>query len=111
MEVLRRTSMNAIPLPGLVLVAWLAAPTAFASCSAPEGITDLPKGASASREEMLAAQRAIKSYDTAVRAYVDCLGQAGESSLKGEALLDQLQKTVERFNRELRAFKEKNGAS
>ena len=53
----------------------------------------------------------MKAYDVAVKDYMQCLQQAGESSSKGNDAVDKLQKVADRFNQELRAFKEKNGAT
>jgi hypothetical protein len=103
--------MKSILLTGLVLVSGLAAGSAFAGCTEPAGINDVPKGASASRDDMLAAQRAVKAYDTAVKEYTECLQQSGDTSSKGNEAIDKLQKVADRFNQELRAFKEKNGAT
>jgi hypothetical protein len=103
--------MKRILLTSLVAISGLAAGSAFAGCTEPVAVTDVPKGASASRDDMLAAQRAVKAYDTAVKAYTDCLQQAGDTSGKGNEAVDKLQKIADRFNQELRAFKEKNSAS
>ena len=98
-----------------VLAALVAAP-AFADCTAPDGSVQIPSGAAATRDEMVAAQKAVKAYDNAVRAYSDCLQQqkalngdntklADEFDRRTAAELDKLQRLADRFNVELRAFK------
>ena len=47
--------MKSILLTNLVAVAVLGAGAAFAGCPEPTAVTDIPKGASASRDDMLAA--------------------------------------------------------
>jgi hypothetical protein len=56
----------------VVVLAAFAAGAAFADCPAPDGSVQIPSGAAATREEMVAAQKAVKAYDIAVRAYSDC---------------------------------------
>jgi len=72
---------------------------------------------------MVAAQKAVKAYDSAVTAYGECLQQeqhtsvavgsdrariADEYARRAEAEVDKLQKLADRFNYELRAFKARN---
>jgi hypothetical protein len=96
---------------GAVLLAQFAASGAFAGgCSEPAAFTDIPNGAYATREQMLTAQRAMKAYDNAVKAYSDCLKEAGDTSNRANLAIDRLEHMAERFNVELHAFKERNGA-
>lgn len=107
---------------GFVLVAFTAA-SALADCPAPDGVVQIPNGAAATRDEMVAAQKAVKAYDNAVRAYSACLEQeqhnkvtlgadrgvlAAEYSRRTEAEVDKLEKLADKFNIELRAFKARN---
>ena len=102
--------MRLILLTGLAIAA-LTTGQAFAGCSEPAAVTDLPNGATASRDDMLAAQRAIRAYDTAVRQYTSCLQQTGDTTSKGNDAVDRLERVAARFNEELKAFKEKNSAT
>ena len=88
----------------------LTAEPARADCIEPVMLSAIPDGASASRAEMLVAQRAIKSYENAVGEYLSCLQRAGDVSPKGNMARDKLQKLVDRFNQELTAFKAKSGS-
>jgi hypothetical protein len=108
----------------LLLLSLLALPaTARADCSAPDAAVQIPNGSSATRDQMVAAQRAVKSYDTAVKTYADCLQHEMDAKLAtggNKQLLeaqydrlnnmevDKLQKLAGKFNDELRAFKAKN---
>ena len=104
--------MKILFLPVAVLVAQLAASQALAgNCVEPAPYTDIPSGAKASRDEMLSAQRAMKVYDNAVKAYSDCLHDEGDTTNKANVAVDRLQHLADRFNTELHAFKERNGAS
>jgi hypothetical protein len=89
----------------------IAASAAMAGgCTEPPPYTEIPSGVSATREEMLSAQHALKVYDNAVKAYSDCLHDAGDTSNRADTAVEKLQKVAERFNTELRAFKGRNGA-
>jgi len=105
------------------VLAALAATSALADCPAPDGTVQIPNGAAATRDEMVAAQKAVKAYDNAVRAYSACLEQeqhakatpgadrgvlADEYSRRSEAEVDKLEKLADKFNVELRAFKARN---
>lgn len=95
----------------VIAVTQFAAAAATAGCTEPTPFTEIPSGASATREEMLSAQRSLKAYDNAVKAYSDCLHDAGDTSNRANQAVDKLQKLAERFNAELHTFKERNGAS
>ena len=126
-------------LPTLSLIAALAsslaAGVALAECAAPVNEVKMPNGAKASKDEMLAAKRAITAYDAAVKAYAECLHtdqdaevKAAETKAGGSDKLaedarsriaaryaekqnqevDKLQKLADRFNTELRAYKAAN---
>jgi hypothetical protein len=94
----------------LIGIASLAPFSAWASCKAPPAPPSPPKGVSATREEMLAAQSAIKGYNSSVVAYTECMKKEGGSEKEATEVIAQLQKLAEQFNAELRAFKQKNGA-
>ena len=113
-------------LTTVTVLAALAAGAAFADCPAPEGSVQIPSGMAATRDEMVAAQKAVKAYDNAVREYSACMeqelqvkaaGSSGKAALadqygrRTEAELDKVQKLADRFNNELRAFKARNGVS
>ena len=105
------------------VLAAFAATSALADCPAPDGAVQIPNGAAATRDEMVAAQKAVKAYDNAVRAYSACLEQEqhakaplgayrcacdDEYSRRTAAEVDKLEKLADKFNVELRAFKARN---
>jgi hypothetical protein len=115
----------------LTLTAALFAGQALADCAAPATDANIPNGSKATKEEMVAAQRAVKAYDAAVKTYSDCLktAQDAEISAAGDKLteemrqkivtkyadktnveVDKLQKMADKFNAELKAFRAKNPA-
>ena len=115
-------------LPLSLLTALIAAP-AFAACPAPANSVVVPDGANATKDEMIAAQHAVKDYNAAVKDYIDCLGKALDAKLAagGEKMtdtdrkkinseygalqntvVDEVQKVADKFNVELRAWKAKN---
>ena len=107
-----------------ILGALLATPV-FADCSAPDDTVQIPNGTTATRDEMVQAQKAVKAFDAAVKAYSDCLTAeedakvaAGADRAKihpeyaklNNAEVDKVQQVADKFNTERRAFKAK-GAS
>lgn len=115
----------------LVSVLLLSGAAAQAACVYPQAPQSIPNGASASKDEMLAAQASVKEYTQAVQeTYLPCLEQEKTASLatldpadpeyaakkttiesmhakKHNAALDELQATADRWNTERKAFSEK----
>lgn len=97
---------------------------ASADCTPPSNATvAIPNGATATRDQMIAAQRAVKAYDTAVKTYGDCLQQQLDAQVAAGGnkqllsvqydrmnndQIDKLQKLADKFNEELRTFKARN---
>jgi hypothetical protein len=100
--------MKAWLLAGIASV--LAHP-AYAGCKLPPPPRTSPSGATASREEMLAAQAALKTYSTEVAAYSACVNQEGGGDAELKQVIKQLEVLAAQFNSELRAFKQKNGGT
>jgi len=84
-----------------VLCAALASP-AFA-CSKPEAPASIPNGATAAKEEMLAAKKAVDAFKAGMEEYLSC----EKSTAKQNAAQDELVKVADRFNAQVRAFKSK----
>jgi hypothetical protein len=105
--------MKRLVFSSLILAAQLAAASAFAGgfCEEPSVAAEIPSGATATRDQMLSAQRVIKAYDLAIKAYSDCLRESGDTSSRGTIAVQRLQQVADRFNTELRMFKERNGAT
>ena len=82
---------------------------ALADCVAPTPPGDPPSGATATREEMLAAQTAIKGYDAAVNAFAECVRKDGGPTAKADDAVRVVERIAARFNAELRTFKQRNG--
>lgn len=93
----------------MLIATSLLAANAWADCTAPNGDVAVPSGATASRDDMAAAQKAVKAYDTAVREYSSCMANGGPANVaKANAEVEHLKKVADKFNAELRTFKEKN---
>ncbi len=101
--------------------------SAQGACIYPRPPADLPDGRTATYEEMVEAQKAVKQFDADVAAYNSCLDmelQAIMSSTdlddarkaelaemqakKNNAAVDEVQAVADRFNEQLRAYKDAN---
>ena len=106
----------------------LSAPV-YAECPYPAAPAKIPDGATATMEEMLAGQKAVKEYDKAITDYVACIDKEladsiakGGDQLKPEqkadmqkveaqkhnAAIDQEQSVADRFNEQVKVFKTKS---
>lgn len=113
----------------VTIVAALCAGSALAACPVPTTVVVVPDGNKATRDEMIAAQRAVKAYDAEVKTYATCLqgeleaeiAKAGTTLTEADRTtlgkryanlqnveVDKLQKAADRFNAELKAFRAKN---
>jgi uncharacterized protein YfkK (UPF0435 family) len=108
----------------LALTLLAAAAAAEAACIYPRAPDQLPDGAKATYEEMVAGQKAVQQFNADITAYNTCLDmemQALESSgeyddnrlaelramqaKKNNAAVDEVQAVADRFNEQLRIFK------
>ncbi|TAK54371.1 MAG: hypothetical protein EPO25_07430 [Gammaproteobacteria bacterium] len=108
----------------IAALATLATATAQAACIYPRAPEQLPDGNTASYDEMVAAQQAVRQFNEDITAYNTCLDlemkSFEESGLYDEARLtelramqakknnsavDEVEAIVSRFNEQLRAFK------
>ncbi|NNC76424.1 MAG: hypothetical protein HKN77_00595 [Woeseiaceae bacterium] len=106
------------------LLTIFAAPLAFA-CDYPHRV-DVPDGTTASKDEMIAGQRAIKSYMSAMDEYLSCIEAAEQETIaadeadasdkqqriemynkKYNAAVDEMNLLAEQFNVQVRAYKER----
>ncbi|MFZ9653036.1 MAG: hypothetical protein ACO3A8_06785 [Steroidobacteraceae bacterium] len=114
----------------IALVAAFAAGTANAACTYPKAPERIPDGGSATLEEMITAQRAVKQFDADITAYQNCVetefsdAMAKEASLTEEqkkerrkivdqklnAAVDDAQGLADRLNAQIRVYKEKAAA-
>jgi hypothetical protein len=99
---------------------------AYADCPYPAAPDKLPDGATATMEEMVAGQKAVRAYDKAIQDYVGCIdkeldeavAKAGDQlkpqqkadmqkveAQKHNAAIDQDQSVADRFNEQVKAFK------
>lgn len=101
-----------------------AAPVAFA-CDYPSRPNNLPDGATASKEQMLDGVKTIKAYQEAMGIYLSCIEAADEVqdtadvdedtqkqrkdmfNKKYNAAVEEQTLSVEEFNAQIRAYKDK----
>lgn len=114
----------------LLGTAALLASPAYAACNYPRAPDSLPTGSSASMEEMVAGQKQVKQYMADMDTYLKCLddeappapaadAQVTDEQKKEAAKLEsmraqkhnaavaEMEAVAERFNAQLKAFKEK----
>jgi hypothetical protein len=114
----------------------ISAGTAHADCSYPPPPDHIPDGNTATLQDMVTAQKAVKDYDKAINAYVACIQlersdaaakiavKPGDKPTpeqkkamddmerveiqKHNAAIDQLQSVADRFNEQVKVYKAKN---
>jgi len=79
------------------------------TCVQPPAPQDPPNGATATRDEMRAAQEAIKAYNVAVTEFSACADRNGLDMAKANESVRRLEALANRFNAALRAYKERSG--
>ena len=98
----------------------------YADCPYPAAPTKIPDGATASMDDMLAGQKAVKDYNKAINDYVACIDKELDDSIakagdklkpeqktdmqkveaqKHNAAIDQEQAVADRFNEQVKVFK------
>lgn len=113
----------------LLAAAAFAAGPAYAACTYPRAPASLPDGGTATMEEMVAGQKQVKQYVAEMDEYLKCLDAeapkpAADAQLtddqkkeyaraesmraqKHNAAVAEMEAVAERFNQQLRAFREK----
>jgi len=110
----------------MALTAALTAAPVYADCPYPAAPDKLPDGSSATLEEMVAGQKAVRAYDKAINDYVSCIDHELDEAIKKggdqlkpqqrtdmqhveaqkhNAAIDQLQSVADRFNEQVKVFK------
>ncbi|HKU16301.1 MAG TPA: hypothetical protein VJQ52_18050 [Steroidobacteraceae bacterium] len=112
-------------LSGLAL-AMLMAGAANAECAYPKEPSNLPDGASATQDQMVAGMKAVKEYNSQVTTYLDCLEKETNERVEAagpdapaeqieqikaihtkrhNAAVEALEQTAARFNEQVKTFK------
>lgn len=124
---MKRQNLVALVLPALMFGAASVAEEGSVSgevsakCTLP-GKPAIPNGRTATEEEMLSAQKALKSYLADGDAYIGCLDAVEQSwgqeptdeqrsvvMIFHNRMVDEMQATADLFNQAVRAFKGKRG--
>jgi hypothetical protein len=105
----------------LTLATSLLSLNAFAACENPSMVLELPDGASASLDEMVAAQAAVKTYMGEMETYLACLngdieatGDDAASEFKTlmvtryNTAVVELETVAAAFNQQLQAYRSAN---
>lgn len=118
--------MNTLKNTVVTLAILFAAQSAFA-CDYPQRI-DVPNGATASKEDMIAGQKSVKSYMASMEEYLTCiegdeaqavlsLGDIDEGAKrqredlfnkKYNAAVEEMNLVAEEFNLQVRAYKDQS---
>ncbi len=122
-------------IPLTLAFALSAAAHAQTTCTYPAAPVAAPDGATATREQMIAANKDYGRYNTEMNGYLDCLKAASDALTpkdpsklspdekkklddqqkilvqKSNAAVDELQAAVGRFNEQLKIFKAKQAKS
>ena len=93
---------------------------ALSACNYPKMNIDIPNGATTTMEEMVAAQKSFKAYNTDMEAYLDCLDNEltlvsedldiypdikKYNNSKYDAAVEVLTKAADEWNAAVRAYK------
>ena len=78
--------------------------TAVLACERPSAPSSIPDGATASKEDMLAAKKAVDAFKSGMEEYLTC----EKSGAKKDAGAAELIKVADRFNAQVKAFKAKS---
>ena len=78
--------------------------TPVLACEKPKAPSSIPDGATASKEDMLAAKKAVDAFKTGMEEYLAC----EKSGAKKDAGAAELIKVADRFNAQVKAFKAKS---
>ncbi|HEU4778683.1 MAG TPA: hypothetical protein VFS58_02255 [Steroidobacteraceae bacterium] len=86
-----------------IAVLWAAAAVPAFGCERPTAPTSIPDGASASKEEMLAAKKTVDAFKSGMEEYLAC----EKSGAKKDGATAELLRVADRFNAQVKAFKAK----
>ncbi len=127
-------------MKGLILIAVLAGlpvAGAYADCSYPAPPDKIPDGNTATLEEMVSGQKAVKEYNQSITAYLACIKLEHDGAVskinpgqkptaeqkkalddleriqvqKNNAAVDQLQSVADRFNEQVKLYKARTDKS
>jgi hypothetical protein len=116
---------------GLMLVSFLAG-AAHSECVYPKAPTNLPDGATATQDEMVAGMKTVKEYNEQVNTYLTCLETEKNSRIEAagtdapadqieqikaihtkrhNAAVEELEASAAQFNEQVKVFKERSKKS
>lgn len=121
----------------ILIVAGLAGGPAFATCVYPKAPTNIPDGSTATLKQMLAGMATLRTYNSQIKAYTDCLKLEHDATLaksdpakmsadekkayakqkaeldniliqKNDAAVDEATAVTKRFNAQVEIYKAKH---
>lgn len=87
-----------------VAVSALLSGPAFACDWPTESVDDIPRGATATQQEMDAARKRVAAYVKALEDYAACMDGRPGGSRDRDRAIEEAQRVAERMNREIRQF-------
>lgn len=125
--------MNKTIVTGTLLASLLAAASAAnADCTYPRSPSGLPDGSTASQDQMVEGMKAIKEYNASVTSYLSCLETEMNTRIEAagtdapaeqieqikaihtkrhNAAVEELESTADRFNEQVKVYKERSKKS
>jgi hypothetical protein len=79
------------------------------TCHGPSAPTSFPEPATATEQEIVAAQQSVKQYLSGMESALKCM-DAEHNDVAHNTAIDDMQKTAAKFNSVLRAFKARQKA-
>ncbi|HTW75416.1 MAG TPA: hypothetical protein VMD56_10910 [Steroidobacteraceae bacterium] len=112
----------------LAAIAALSVSPVYAACNSPGPAPHIPDGATATANDILAAQKSLQDFDQATNTYLDCIKKEHDAALaanpgistvqadkidsdeskKHNAAVEMLNSTISKFNASVVAYKAKN---
>jgi len=75
------------------------------ACDYPEGnIDDIPRGSTATQQEMDAARKRVAAYVKALEEYAACVDARPGGARDRDRAIEEAQRVADRMNREIRQF-------
>lgn len=91
------------------------------ACDYPVQLVEIPEGETATKDEMIAAQKSVKAYMAAMDVYIKCLeamleGKTDEElarlqqiqTMRHNSAVEAMEIVADRFNVQVRAYKDNN---
>lgn len=92
----------------VALIVLLTPVAGLADCPDVQDAPLVPDGSTASRDEMMTANKAILDYHAAVDAYLECLRKSGAPVARENRAIDKLENVAAKYNTAVRTYKKRS---